>query len=246
MGAFLLVAGACLLALLLVGLLLWGIMVAARRLSLNAMPFLLRGMVWAGAVLLVTGGLAGAGVLRDFGSLPPPLALVLFSVTLVTMVAAFTSLGDLLVRGVPLWALVGFQAFRLPVELLLLGLFLDGQIPERMTFEGANFDVITALGAIGVAALLQQQKIGPSLVWGWNVLGSLLLLNIVTISALSSPLPFEVFAEGPKNRMIADFPFVWIPTVFVQAALFGHLLVFRALRAKPTENQAPPVYVASR
>jgi hypothetical protein len=30
------------------------------------------------------------------------------------------------------------------------------------------------------------------------------------------------------------FPYVWLPTFLVQAALFGHLLVFRALARKRT------------
>jgi hypothetical protein len=35
----------------------------------------------------------------------------------------------LLVRGVPLWALVGFQIFRLPLELLMHRAYVEGLLP---------------------------------------------------------------------------------------------------------------------
>jgi hypothetical protein len=33
----------------------------------------------------------------------------------------------------------------------------------------------------------------------------------------------------PANLLPGMFPYVWLPTFLVQAALFGHLVVFRAL-----------------
>ena len=61
------------------------------------------------------------------------------------------------------------------------------------------------------------------------MLGFALLANIITIAVLSTPIPFRKFMEGPPNLLPSTFPFVWLPTFLVQAALFGHVLVFRAL-----------------
>ena len=67
---------------------------------------------------------------------------------------------------------------------------------------------------------------------GWNVLGTALLATIVTIAILSAPLPIRVFTEGPTNVWVTGFPGVWLPAVLVQAALLGHLLVFRKLASE--------------
>jgi hypothetical protein len=63
-----------------------------------------------------------------------------------------------------------------------------------------------------------------------------LLGNIVVVAVLSTPVPFCAFTEGPPNLLPSTFPYVWLPTFLVQAALFGHLVVFRAL-ARP---ERPP------
>jgi hypothetical protein len=71
----------------------------------------------------------------------------------------------------------------------------------------------------------------PGLVIAWNLLGLGLLANIVIIAVLSTPVRFRSFTAGPANLLPSTFPYVWLPTFLVQAALFGHLVVFRALRA---------------
>jgi hypothetical protein len=51
------------------------------------------------------------------------------------------------------------------------------------------------------------------------------------------PVPFRQFMNEPANLLPSTFPFVWLPTFLVQAALFGHLLVFRALWARRAAMQ---------
>jgi hypothetical protein len=70
-------------------------------------------------------------------------------------------------------------------------------------------------------------------IWAWNLLGLGLLINIVTIAILSMPTPMRRF-EGPANVFVATFPYVWLPTVMVSAALLGHLLVARRLTRSPS------------
>ena len=68
----------------------------------------------------------------------------------------------------------------------------------------------------------------------WNIIGLALLLNIVTVAILSTPAPIRYFMNDPANRLPSMFPYVWLPTFLVQAALFGHLLVFRAVKRSTT------------
>ena len=64
----------------------------------------------------------------------------------------------------------------------------------------------------------------------WNAAGVVLLVNILTIAVLSTPTPIRVFHNEPANEWIAHAPWVWLPAVFVVAAIIGHVIVFRRVR----------------
>ena len=69
-----------------------------------------------------------------------------------------------------------------------------------------------------------------------------LLVNIVVTAILSTPVPFRYFTSEPANLLPSTLPYVWLPTFLVQAALFGHLLIFRAIgrRMTPSNNAFQP------
>jgi hypothetical protein len=68
----------------------------------------------------------------------------------------------------------------------------------------------------------------------WNVMGFVLLVNIVTVAIVSTPL-FRWFGDARLNTFITYVPFVWLPAVLVTAALMGHILVWRKLRRSAEE-----------
>lgn len=179
--------------------------------------------------VVLPGLLAGAGLLDRFDPMPAPALLLVLIVTIGTFLLAFSSPGDRLADGVPLAVLVGFQVFRVPLEWLLHRLFREGVIPVEMTYAGRNFDVVSGLSAAVVAVLVASGRKSRAVVIAWNLLGLGLLANIVVVAVLATPT-FQVFTSGPPNRLPSMVPYVWLPTVLVQAALLGHLLVFRALR----------------
>jgi hypothetical protein len=147
------------------------------------------------------------------------------------VVLALSRAGAALVRELPVAWRVGLQGFRVAVELVLARLHHEGVVPVQMMFEGANFDILTGLSALALAAYGWRRPIPRALLVGWNVVGTLLLSVIVVIAVLSMPTPFRAFHDGPANAVVADFPFVWLPTVLVPAALFGHVVVFRRVRS---------------
>ena len=131
--------------------------------------------------------------------------------------------------GLPVSWLVGYQAFRIPVEWFLDRLYHEGVAPIQMTFEGRNFDILSGLSALAVAALCARARHFPrGLVLIWSLLGATLLIHIVGIAVASAPGPMRVFHNEPANTFVTIPPVVWLPTFLVQAAWFGHLLVFRA------------------
>lgn len=185
------------------------------------------------AFLGVTFAIAHAGLLERFDTRPPALMRLVFPTMIAVAVLAFGRVGARVGRGLPLAALVAFQAYRAPLELVLYSLYRDGVLPQQMTFAGLNYDVVTGLTALPVAYLYARGVVGKGWLLAWNVMGSALLVTIVTIALLSVPGPLRVFLAEPANRIVAEAPFVWLPEVLVAAALFGHLVSFRALARAP-------------
>lgn len=100
-----------------------------------------------------------------------------------------------------------------------------------MTYTGRNFDIVAGVTGGILGLWLFRREIPPIILHLWNVGCLALLANIVTVAVLSTPVPFRVFAEGATHVVPSTFPYVWLPTVLVQVALAGHLLLYRKLRA---------------
>lgn len=183
-------------------------------------------LLWLGPAAFLSAG----GYLIDFGSqAPPPLLRLVGATTVGTTLVAFSRVGSRLIPRMGLAWLVGFQVFRFPLELVLHRLYVEGALPVQMTYSGLNFDILTGLSA-GVLGLWAARGAPPRWVfWAWNLMGLALLVTIVTIAIMSMPGPTRVYANEPANRIVATFPLVWLPTFLVQAAWFGHLLMFRRL-----------------
>jgi len=169
--------------------------------------------------------------------MPAPALVLIGILTLGTIVLAVSPVGGRLASSTSLAALVGYQFFRVPLEWVLHRLFVEGVVPVQMTYAGRNFDIISGLGAAMVAMLLVAGRGGRPLVLAWNLIGLGLLANIVVVAVLSTPIPLRHFMNEPANRLPGMFPWVWLPTFLVQAALFGHLVVFRALGRHPAPQR---------
>jgi hypothetical protein len=147
-----------------------------------------------------------------------------------------------LADGLPLALLVGFQGFRIPVEIMLHRAAEQGVIGWQMSWSGLNFDVVSGIAGAGLGLWLWQrgedQRPPRVLLWAYNLMGLGLLTTIVTIAVLSMPTPFRAF-DGPPNTFVASVPFIWLPTVMVMAALLGHLLLFRRLSLRGRTGADP-------
>jgi hypothetical protein len=51
------------------------------------------------------------------------------------------------------------------------------------------------------------------------------------IAVVSTPL-IQAFGPGRLNTWVAHPPYVWLPAVMVLVAWSGHLVIWRALRAR--------------
>lgn len=185
--------------------------------------------IWMGLTLV----LADRGTFRQWDRIPPSIAMLALLIVLISARLAMGGVGRRLSEHIPLWILVGVQGFRFPLELAMHTMAERGIMPEQMTYTGRNFDIVTGITAIVVAALVAMGRGGRSLVLAWNVIGLALLLNIVGVALVSTPI-FAFFGPERLNTWITYPPFVWLPAVMVLAALLGHLVIFRAaLRPRP-------------
>jgi hypothetical protein len=181
------------------------------------------------AWLAISWGIASNGSLAFRGSGPPPLARMVLALTVFTALLAFSPVGARISASLPLGAIVGFQVFRIPVEIVLAALHHEGLVPGRMTYEGMNYDIVSGLSAVVIALLAMRGALPRWGLWVWNVGAMVLLVTIVVIANLSTPGPFQIFTDGPKTTILFTAPYVWLPGFLVPSALFGHLLVFRRL-----------------
>jgi hypothetical protein len=180
------------------------------------------------AWMLVTYISAARGALR-FDSRPPTMMLVLAAVFVIAFAAGFSPFGKQLALGLSLAALVGLQAFRFPLELLMHRAYEDGLMPVQMSFSGRNFDIVTGITATVLGLVLWKRDVPRWVVQLWNVMGILLLANILTLAILSTPMPFRRFWNEPANVWITRAPHVWLPAVFVLLAIMGHIMIARRL-----------------
>ena len=169
---------------------------------------------------------------------PPKIILLGILPALLAILFLFlTKKGRQFIDSLPLRNLTWLNVVRIPVELVLFWLYLNSAIPELMTFEGRNFDVIAGITAPFVAYFgFTKIKIKRSTILVWNFLSLALLLNIVVNGILSAPLPFQKFAFEQPNVAMLYFPFSWIPTFIVPVILFGHLSSIRQLIKHKKDN----------
>lgn len=181
-------------------------------------------LAWLG----VTAAFSASGVLEAPG--PPPRAMFFFvGSNLAAVIFAFSRAGTRLSAGLPVAALVGFHAFRLPLELVLHRWYAEGVLPVQMTYAGRNFDIVTGILAAVIGVWLWRRGPSRPLVWLFNLVGFALLVTVASIAVLSSPVPFRVFTNDPPMLLVYHAPYGWIVPMCVAPALAGHLLLFRWL-----------------
>lgn len=220
---------------LLVVALAWAVIGAFRKAKVSM--FVLAGL--AIVDLILPGVLAQAGALNRYNPLPAPALILVAAVSIVTAAIALGPLGSKLTRSVPLGVLVVAQVFRIPVELILHRLYLEGTIPVQMTYAGRNFDLVTGISGLALGLwLVSGRGVSRWVVLLWNVLGLSLLVNIVVVAILSTPVPFRLFTNEPPNLLPSTFPYIWLPTFLVQVAWGSHLLIFRSLLSKSATEKS--------
>jgi hypothetical protein len=179
-------------------------------------------VLWA----VFTGALSYNGFYLDTEGLPPRIMTVLVP-SAVLVIYAYRRLK---VASLNLSWLIAIHILRIPVELLLYRLFLEGLVPVSMTFKGWNLDILSGLTAIGILALHLKGRLSLSLLRVWNVMVLVLLSIIVSIAILSAPSPLQAMAFDRPNLAVLRFPYTWLPAIVVPVVLLSSLYIFKCIR----------------
>lgn len=191
------------------------------------------------ALLIILGWVVLQGVVSCTGfytvtdTLPPRFALVILPPLLAVLVMFVSNRGRSFIDGLDNRWLTWLHVVRVPVELVLFWLFVQNLVPQLMTFEGRNFDIISGLTAPLVVYFgYMRHKLPKAVMLGWNFICLGLLLNIVIHAVLSAPAPFQQLAFDQPNRALLYFPYTWLPGCIVPLVLFSHLVCIRGLLKK--------------
>lgn len=184
----------------------------------------------AGAALwlTVTAAVAGAGLFSRFDARPPPFAGLFVSVLAVSFGLAFSGVGRRWLMGLTVAELIGAQAVRLPLELVMHQAATEGVMPPQMTFsgEGLNFDIVSGALALPVALLIAKGIAPRILAWAWLGLAWTTLIAVLAIALASTPIIHAFGTDATHlNTFVAYFPFVWLPAGPVVLALAGQLVL---------------------
>lgn len=205
--------------------------------TLLTLYMLLRAVRWSPAFVITTlawtiilCAVSITGFFNVTSGLPPRFAPVLAIPMLMIAALFMTRRGRAFIDGLDLGLLALLNTIRIPVELVLYGLFINGAIPELMTFTGRNWDILSGITAplvwwFGYRKLVLSSKV----LIGWNMICLGLLFNIVINAILSAPFDFQQQAFDQPNVAIFYFPYVLLPGVVVPIVLFSHLALLHSL-----------------
>lgn len=193
-------------------------------------------VLYIGGLILVWLSLQGYLANNDFylsdtKSVPPRLLFaILPPFIFVLLILIYKK--DLILRMPGKW-MTFFHVIRVPIELVLYGLYLEKLLPEEMTFAGRNFDIVIGLSAPVMAMLFYSNtSIHKRWIQIWNVIGLAFLINIVFHGIFSTPYPFQLFGLEQSNIAVLQYPVVWLPSFIVPSVLFFHLACLMQLLNK--------------
>jgi hypothetical protein len=174
-----------------------------------------------------------SGFYQNSYAMPPRFGLLVLPPVILIISLFATEKGRQFIDSLDVKTLTMFHIIRIPVEIVLFWLFLNKTIPELMTFEGRNFDILSGLTAPFIYYFgFVKQNLSRNMLLIWNFICLGLLINIVANAALSIASPFQQFAFEQPNIAVLHFPFVWLPGCLVPMVLFAHLVSIRQLLLK--------------
>ena len=180
------------------------------------------------AWLLYVGTLGWSGVLART-SRPPGIVFLVVPIVLALFAIVRSAWAARIAERIPLWELLAFQTFRVGVELFLYRLWLEARLRPDADVRRRERRHPDRASAPVVAWAATRGRIGLRVALAWNVLGLLVLANVIVRSALTAPGPLHLLAADHVNRAIGTFPYTYIAGFLAPLAIALHVLALRSI-----------------
>ncbi len=159
-------------------------------------------------------------------SLPPRLAVfVVIPILIFVSVLVFSGRLDAIIKRSLSHQVIVLQSFRILVELLIFGAFLEGVFPKEVSFEGINYDIFVGISALVIGFLEFRKKLSARIVLVWNFAG-LAILGVTVYSFMHS----FYFGDFVKEGMLVKFvqmPYLLLASFLMPTAVFLHFFSIR-------------------
>ncbi len=180
--------------------------------------------------LLVQGIITLKGFYMVTGTVPPRFALMAAPPFVLIAVLFISKKGRIFLDAFNIRTLTFLHTIRIPVEIVLFLLVVHRQLPEAMSFEGRNLDIISGISAPVVGWLYFDRKIlSRNLLLVWNFMCLALVLNVMIYGLLSAQTSFQQLSFEQPNKAVQYFPFSWLPSFVVPVVILSHLISIRRL-----------------
>lgn len=182
------------------------------------------------AWLVLQAVVALTGFYTETRTVPPRFLFLVALPVLVIILLFITRKGKEFIDKLDIEFLTLLHVVRVPVEIVLFWLFTYKAIPELMTFEGRNFDIISGITAPLVYYYgFTTKGLSKRMMIIWNFICLGLLFNIVMHAIFAVPTNFQKLAFDQPNIGVLYFPFIWLPCCVVPLVLLAHLVSIRKL-----------------
>jgi len=176
-------------------------------------------IVWS----LLQSILAYRGFYENDSSIPPRFLFALLPPTLVIIYSLLSKQRNRIIENRDTKMSTFSHVVRIPVEIVLHQLFIISMIPQIMSFEGWNFDIVAGITAPLIAFLYIKNKLGKRGLLIWNYIALVLVSFILIIGVLSAELPIQQLAFDQPNRALNYFSFILLPTLIVPIVVWTHI-----------------------
>jgi hypothetical protein len=172
---------------------------------------------------LIQSGLAYTNFYQVLDSTPPRFAFVMIPIGILFIFALLPKQINRMIEKRNSILSTFLHTIRIPMEIVLFYLFTYKMLPELMTFEGRNFDILVGLSAPIIGFMMIRQKISKQGLLIWNIIGLCFISFIFVNGLLSAELPFQQFGFDQPNRAVTFFPYILLPAVVVPIVMYTHI-----------------------
>ncbi|WP_179414604.1 hypothetical protein HDF19_00325 [Mucilaginibacter sp. E4BP6] len=187
-------------------------------------------LIFLSVLTVVQSVLGLSGFYNDPHTMTARFPMLVIPLTIFCIALFLTAKGWAFIDSLDIKILTILHIIRIPVEITLFWLFVHQAIPQAMTFEGRNYDILSGLSAPLVYYFgFVKKQLTKTVLIIWNVACMLLLINVVASAVLSLPARFQNFGFEQPNIAVGYFPFLLLPAILVPLVLFANAAAIRQL-----------------